>query len=61
MKKLSLFLCLLISGFFAFAQDDSILFAGEPHFKNVIQLVNVLLFKEPIQKKGFFVIKYLWV
>ena len=38
MKKLSLLFIVLMSGAYVFAQTDSILFAGEPHFKNVIQL-----------------------
>jgi Tol biopolymer transport system component len=40
MNKPILFVAALISYMTAFSQNDSILFAGEPHFKNVIQLTN---------------------
>ena len=40
MNKLILFVAALFSFMTAFSQQDSILFAGEPHFKNVIQLTN---------------------
>ena len=38
MNKSILFVLALFSYLTAFPQNDSILFAGEPHFKNVIQL-----------------------
>ncbi len=55
----------LLSFVAAFSQQDSILFAGERHFKNVIQLTNgetmqkligamiasELLFRDPIPKR----------
>ena len=40
MNKPILFVAALFSCMTAFSQNDSILFAGEPHFKNVIQLTN---------------------
>ena len=40
MNKSILFVLALFSFLTAFPQNDSILFAGEPHFKNVIQLTN---------------------
>ena len=40
MNKSILIVAALFSFITAFSQNDSILFAGEPHFKNVIQLTN---------------------
>lgn len=73
MKQICILSLLTILGLSVQAQD-SVLFAGESHFKNVIQLTkgetmpkligvliaSVQVFKEPIQKKGLIVIKFLW-
>ena len=40
MNKLTFFFAALLSFASAFSQQDSVLFAGERHFKNVIQLTN---------------------
>ena len=40
MNKLTLFLAAILSFSTVFSQQDSVLFAGEHHFKNIIQLTN---------------------
>lgn len=40
MSKLTLFFAAILNFVAAFSQQDSVLFAGERHFKNVIQLTN---------------------
>jgi hypothetical protein len=40
MNKLTLFLAAILSFSTVYSQQDSVLFAGEHHFKNIIQLTN---------------------